>query len=131
MMDDQQRRGAGLEVRRQVMGPEYVERAMGSADDFTAEFQDYLNTQCWGIVWTRPGLDHRTRSMLVLAMLAATNKWTEFKGHILGALRNGVTPDELREELLQMAVYLGVPTAVEAFRAAQPVVAEWRASHRG
>jgi len=123
-LNDEERHDAGLAVRRQVLGDEYVERALENADAWTAEFQRHLNTFCWGVAWTRPGLDRRTRSLLTLAILGATGKTTELKGHTLGALRNGCTPEEIREVFLHLAVYAGAPSAVEAFRAAQPVVAE-------
>jgi len=113
----------GLRVRREVLGPEYVDRALNAADAFTRDLQDYLSSNCWGAVWVRPGLDRRSRSLATLTALAATGKWTEFKTHVRGALRNGCTAEELKELFLHLAVYLGVPTAVEAFRAAQPIVA--------
>jgi len=112
----------GRQVRREVLGAEYVDRSIAAADEFTADLQAYLHDHCWGAVWVRPGLDRRTRSVVTLTALAAGGKWTEFKTHVRGALRNGWTPDELKEMFLQFAVYLGVPTAVEAFRAAQPIV---------
>ena len=115
----------GLQVRREVLGAEYVDRALSSADSFTEELQDFVTAQCWGVVWTRPGLERKTRSLITLAILASTNKYTEVKAHTRGALRNGCSPEEIREVFLQCAVYAGVPSAVEAFRAAQPVVAEF------
>jgi 4-carboxymuconolactone decarboxylase len=114
----------GLQVRREVLGGEYVDKALSSVDGFTEELQDFVTEQCWGVVWTRPGLERKTRSLITLAILASTNKYTELKAHTRGALRNGCSPEEIREVFLQCAVYAGVPSAVEAFRAAQPVVAE-------
>ncbi len=115
----------GLAARRQVLGPDYVDRALAEADDFTTELQDFLNAQVWGAVWTRPGLECKARSLITLTVLATTGKMAELKAHTLGALRNGWTPDELKV-FLHIAVYAGVPTAVEAFRAAQPVIAGTR-----
>ena len=115
----------GLAVRKQVLGDEYVENALRNADDFSLPLQDFLNENCWGLVWTREGLTPATRSMITLTALAAGNKWSEFRTHTRGALRNGWTKEELREAILHMAVYLGVPTALEAFRAASAVIAEF------
>lgn len=114
----------GLEIRKQVLGAEYVERALNNSNDFTMPLQDFLNENCWGLVWTREGLEPKTRSVITLTALAATNKWGEFKTHIRGAMNNGWTTEELREMILHMSVYLGVPTALEAFRAASEVVNE-------
>lgn len=119
-------RGAeGLAVRKQVLGDDYVDAAIARSDDFTLPLQDFLNENCWGLVWARDGLPLATRSIITLTALAATNKWNEFKTHTRGALRNGWDKDQLREAILHMAVYLGVPTALEAFRAASAVVAEF------
>lgn len=112
-------------MRKLVLGAEYVEAAMSNSDDFSRPLQDFLNENCWGLVWTRTGLDPVSRSLVTLTALAAGNKWNEFRTHTRGALRNGCPPIALREAILQMAVYLGVPTALEAFRAASPVVAEF------
>ncbi|MFM7686061.1 MAG: carboxymuconolactone decarboxylase family protein [Ilumatobacteraceae bacterium] len=120
-----ERAARGLEVRKQVLGAEYVDNAINNADDFTRPLQDFLNENCWGAVWARPGLEPATRSIITLTALAAGNKWNEFKTHTRGALRNGWTRDELREAILHMSVYLGVPTALEAFRAAAAVVSEF------
>jgi 4-carboxymuconolactone decarboxylase len=115
----------GLQVRKEVVGEEYVAKALESADDFTKELQDFITESCWGLVWTRPGLERKTRSLITLGILAATNKYTEIKAHTRGALRNGCTPDEIKEVFLHCFVYSGVPSALEAFRAAQPVIAEF------
>jgi 4-carboxymuconolactone decarboxylase len=123
-MNDEERHDAGLQVRREVLGAEYVDRAAANADPFTQDLQDYLNKFCWGVAWTRTGLDRRTRSLITLAILGATGKTTEIKTHTLGALRNGCTPEEIKEVFLHLATYVGVPSTVDAFRAAQPVVAE-------
>ena len=114
-------------MRRKVLGDQYVEEALGNADDFTRPWQDFLNEHCWGSVWPRQGLSPKIRSMITLVALASTGKFTELKAHTRGALRNGCTPDEIREIFMHLAVYAGVPTAVEAFRAAQPVIASFAA----
>src|ERR687886_1786244 len=126
MPRDEKRYEAGLAARREVLGDEYVDRSLSGADEFTEELQDYLNENCWGFAWTRPGLERKVRSLVTIAVLAATNKSQELKTHTLGALRNGCTPEEIKEVFLHLAIYAGVPTAVDAFRIAQPVVAEWR-----
>ena len=113
----------GFQVRTEVLGAAYVSASAASSDPFTEPLQEFLNANCWGLVWARDGLDRKTRSIVTLTALAASNKWREFATHVLGALRNGWTPQELREAILHMSVYLGVPTALEAFRAASPVVA--------
>lgn len=113
----------GLQVRREVLGSEYVDRALTEADEFTRDLQAFVIENCWGTVWVRPGLDRRTRSLVTLTALVATGKWTELKTHVRGAVRNGCTSEEIKELFLHLAVYLGVPAAVEAFRVAQSVVA--------
>ena len=113
---------AGLEIRRAVLGDEYVDRALAASDDFTAPFQDFITRYAWGDVWGRPGLDRRTRSCITVALLAALGHERELAIHLRGALRNGVTADELREVLLQTAVYAGVPAANRAFAVAQTVL---------
>ena len=123
-MESTSRGGRGVAMRRKVLGNEYVDASLNAADDFTKPLQDYLNENCWGATWLRPGLDLKSRSLITLTALAAGSKWSEFKTHTRGALRNGWTADELREAFLHMGVYLGVPTAVEAFRVAQQIVAE-------
>lgn len=121
----------GMEVRKAVVGDEYVTRALEGADEFTAELQDFVTESCWGLVWTRPGIDKRTRSLLTLAILVATNKFSELKTHTRGALANGCTPEEIKEVFLHCFVYCGVPSSLEAFRAAQPVIAETRRERQG
>lgn len=117
----EERRKIGLAIRTEVLGADYVQASASKATPFSAEFQDYLAENCWGLVWARNGLDRRSRSLITLTALAANDKWTEFEAHLRGAIRNGCTDDELREALFHMAVYLGVPTAVEAFRVAAAV----------
>ena len=114
----------GLAVRREVLGDEYVDRALASADSFTGELQDFVTEWCWGGIWTRPGLPRKTRSLLNLAMLAALNRPHEIKMHVRGALKNGVTREEIAEVFLQAGVYAGAPAAVDAFRGAKEVFDE-------
>jgi 4-carboxymuconolactone decarboxylase len=115
---------AGLAVRREVLGAEYVERALREADEFSRPMQELTTAWCWGTIWTRPGLSRQTRSLINLAMLTALNRPHELRLHIRGALRNGCSREEIREVLLQAAVYCGVPAGVEAFRVAREVFAE-------
>jgi 4-carboxymuconolactone decarboxylase len=114
----------GLEVRKAVLGAEFVESAIQSADDFNRPLQELVTEFCWGAVWTREGLTRQTRSMLNLAMLTALNRPHELKMHVQGALRNGVTPTQIREVLLQATIYAGVPAGVDAFRVAREVLRE-------
>jgi 4-carboxymuconolactone decarboxylase len=114
---------AGLKTRREVLGAKYVDAAMASVDDFNREFTEMLNTYCWNDVWNRPGLPRKMRSVLNLGMLVALGKEHELKLHLRGALTNGLTKDEIKEVLLQTAIYCGVPAAVVAFRAAKEVFA--------
>jgi 4-carboxymuconolactone decarboxylase len=114
---------AGLAMRREVLGDAYVDASLAAADDFTGPLQDYLTEHAWGAVWTRPGLEKKTRSMLNLAMLTALNRPAELRLHLRGALRNGVTRDEIREVLLQVAVYAGIPAGIDSFRAAKEALA--------
>jgi len=114
----------GLEIRRAVLGAEYVDKAINSADDFNQPMQELVTEYCWGSVWGRPGLPRRTRSLLNLAMLSALNRPHELKLHLRGALTNGVTQNEIREVFLQVAIYCGVPSAIDAYRTAREVFAE-------
>jgi len=117
---------AGLKVRREVLGRQYVDRALESADDFTRPMQDLVTEYCWGEIWTRKGLDRKTRSLLNLAMLTALNRPHEIELHVRGALNNGVTKREVAEVFLQAAVYCGVPAAMDSFRIARKVFDEGR-----
>jgi len=108
----------GLAVRRAVLGEEYVNRSLAQADEFTKPLQELVTEYCWGAVWTRPVLSRKTRSLINLAMLSALNRPHELKLHVKGALRNGCTKDEIREVLLQVTIYCGVPAGVDSFRAA-------------
>jgi 4-carboxymuconolactone decarboxylase len=121
-VDDQQRHEAGMRTRREVLGDEHVDRAIANTTEFTADFQDFITRVAWGDVWGRPGLPRTTRSCLTIAMLATLGHHDELAIHVKGALRAGVTPDEIAEVLLQVAVYAGVPAANAAFRAAQPAL---------
>ena len=112
----------GLEVRRAVLGADYVDGSLAKADDFMMAFQEITTEWCWGYAWTRPGLERKTRSMLNLAMLTALGKPTELKLHVKGALANGVSVDEIKEILLHAAVYCGIPAGLDAFKAAHEVL---------
>jgi 3-oxoadipate enol-lactonase/4-carboxymuconolactone decarboxylase len=117
-------RAAGLAVRREVLGDAHVDRATGSATDLTRDFQDFITQYAWGGVWTRPGLDRRSRSMVTLTALVARGHHDELAMHVRAALRNGLTVEEIKEVLLQTAIYCGVPDANTAFRVAQQVLAD-------
>ena len=114
----------GMSVRREVLGAEYVDRATAGATDFTRDFQELITTYAWGEVWTRPGLDRRSRSIVTITALVAGGHHEELALHVRASLRNGLTVDELREVLLQTAVYCGVPAANTAFGIAQQVLAD-------
>ena len=114
----------GLEIRKSVLGKEYVEKSIAAADDFNRPLQEMVTEYCWGAVWGREELSKKTRSMLNLVMLSALNRPHEFEIHFRGALRNGCSIDELRETLLQIAVYAGIPAGVDAFRIARKVFSE-------
>ncbi|WP_131859178.1 4-carboxymuconolactone decarboxylase [Bosea sp. BK604] len=122
--DSDARFQAGLEIRREVLGKEHVDRSLANVDAFAAPLQRLVTEYCWGEVWGRPGLERKTRSMLNLAMLSALNRTHEFKLHVRGALQNGVTREEIQEVLLQVAIYCGVPASLESSRAAQEVFKE-------
>jgi len=111
----------GLKTRREVLGTDYVDNAIANADDFSRPLQELITQVAWGEIWNRPGLDRRTRSLLNLAMLTALNRPHELRLHVKGALRNGVTKDEMREVFMQTAVYCGVPAAMDSFRVAREV----------
>jgi 4-carboxymuconolactone decarboxylase len=114
----------GLAIRRDVLGRDYVDRAIETADDFTRPLQELITEYCWGAVWGRDDLPRKTRSLLNLAILTALNRPHELKVHVRGALNNGVTKQEIREVLLHAAIYCGVPAAVDAFRTAQETFKE-------
>lgn len=129
-MSDKERLEAGLKIRREVLGDDYVDRSMQQADEFTRPFQELVSEYCWGAVWARPGLPRRTRSLLNIAMLTALNRPHEVKLHLKGALNNGCSRDEIREVLLQAAVYCGIPAALDSFRVAREVFKEADASQK-
>lgn len=109
----------GLEVRRAVLGKEYVDKATAGADEFSRPFQELVTEYCWGTIWTRPGLPRKTRSLINLAMLTALNRPHEVKLHLRGALNNGCSKEEILEVLLQATIYCGVPAGVDSFRVAK------------
>jgi 4-carboxymuconolactone decarboxylase len=121
---DKKRYEEGLAVRRAVLGSEHVDKSLGSADDFTRPMQELVTEYCWGEIWTRPGLDRRSRSLIILAMLTALNRPNEIRLHVRGALNNGLTKEELMEVFMQCAIYCGVPAGMEAMRIAKEVFAE-------
>ena len=121
---DQQTYETGLKIRSEVLGKEYVENSMKSADDFNKPFQEFVTEYCWGAGWGRPGLSRKERSMLNLAMISILNRPHELKLHIRGALTNGLTKDQIREIFMQVAIYAGVPAGVDSFRIAREVFAE-------
>jgi 4-carboxymuconolactone decarboxylase len=114
----------GMKLRREVLGDDYVDRSLAGVDDFNREFQQMVTEHAWGAIWTRPGLSKKQRSLLNLGMLAALNRSEEFELHFRGALKNGCTLEELKETLLQIAVYCGMPAGVSAFRVAKKVLDE-------
>ena len=118
---DNERRERGLKIRREVLGDDHVDRAQAGSTPLTRDFQDLITRYAWREIWSRPGLDRRTRSCITVAMTVVLNRPEELKLHLRGALRNGVTVDELREVLLQTAVYCGIPAANAAFRVAEDV----------
>jgi 4-carboxymuconolactone decarboxylase len=111
----------GMEVRREVLGQQHVDRAESKKDEFTEEFQELITRYAWGEIWTRPGLERKTRSCITLAMMIALHREDEFKLHIKAALNNGLTKNEIKEVILQSAIYAGVPAANSAFHWAQDV----------
>ncbi|EGM68812.1 carboxymuconolactone decarboxylase family protein [Shewanella sp. HN-41] len=127
MNDEQYQKG--LEVRRAVMGDSFVDKALSSATDFTRPLQELVTANCWGEVWVREGLSKQTRSLITIATLAALKAPAELKGHVRGALRNGCTVDEIQEVLLHSTMYCGMPSGIEAFRAAKEVIEEWQAEN--
>ncbi len=114
----------GLKTRKEVLGDEYVEKSLAAADDFTRPLQELVTRYCWGDVWNRPGLDKQQRSMINLAMITALNRPHELRLHVRGALNNGLTRAQIREILLQTAVYCGIPACIDAFRVAKEVFEE-------
>jgi 4-carboxymuconolactone decarboxylase len=120
-MDERERHDNGMKVRRAVLGDAHVDRTLKRRDDFNTEFQELITRYAWGEIWTRPGLPRHTRSLLTVAMMVALNRTDEFKLHVRAAFNNGVTRDEIKEVLLQTAIYCGVPAANTAFHLAEEV----------
>jgi 4-carboxymuconolactone decarboxylase len=127
-MDEKERHDAGMQVRRAVLGDAHVDRAQANRTPFTGDFQDLITRYAWGEIWTRPGLPRHTRSLMTICMMVALNREEELKLHLRAASNNGVTRDEIREALLQTAIYCGVPAANSAFALAQKVFAEMDAA---
>ena len=123
-MDERERYSAGLKIRSEVLGSAHVDASLAKRNPFNQEFQDLITRFAWGETWARPGLSRKTRSLLTLAMLVALNRGEELQLHLRAAINNGVTQDEIKETLLQCAVYCGVPAANSAFRLAETVLAE-------
>ncbi len=117
----------GLRIRKEVLGAEHVERSLANVSDFSRPIQELVTEYCWGVVWSRDTLERKTRSLINIAMLTALNRGHELGVHVRGALNNGVTPAEIQEVLIQTAVYVGVPAALESFRIADPIIKEHRA----
>jgi len=120
----------GLAVRKEVLGAEYVERNLAGADDFTMPMQELVTQSCWGWLWARPQMSRKMRSLVNLGILSALNRPHEFKAHMKGALTNGCSREEIREVLLQVAVYCGMPAGVEAFRLAREAMKEYEQEKR-
>ncbi|NYT26083.1 4-carboxymuconolactone decarboxylase [Alcaligenaceae bacterium] len=114
----------GLKIRREVVGDAYVDKALNDADSFSLPMQELVTKYCWGDVWARSGLERRDRSLVNLGMIAALNRPDELQAHIRGAINNGVTKDEIREVLLQVAIYCGMPAGLGSFKAARQVFKE-------
>ena len=123
-MDERERFEMGIKIRREVLGDAHVDAAIAKRNAFTEAFQDLITRYAWGEIWTRPSLPRQTRSLVTVAMLVALNREEELRLHLRAALRNGVTQDEIRETLLQSAIYCGVPAANSAFRIAQDIFSE-------
>lgn len=123
-MDDRERYEKGMSVRRAVLGDAHVDKSLQNANDFNREFQDLITRYAWGEIWTRPGLSRHTRSLIVIATMVALNRTEELRMHIRAAFNNGLTRDEIKEVLLQAAIYCGVPAANSAFHTAESVFAE-------
>ena len=119
---------AGLEKRKQVLGAAHVERSLGQTTEFARPIQELVTEYCWGVIWNRDGLPDKTRSLINLAMLSALNRGHELGAHVRGAIRNGATVEEIQEVLLQVAIYVGVPAALESFRIAEAKIEEMKAA---
>lgn len=129
-MDERERYDKGLSVRRAVLGDAHVDRALAKKDSFNDEFQELITRYAWGEIWTRPGLPRHTRSLITVAMMVALNRADEFRLHVRAAFNNGVTRDQIKEVLLQTAIYCGVPAANTAFHLAEEVFAQMEQTAR-
>ncbi len=127
-MDERQRYEQGLKVRREVLGDAHVDKSLQNRNAFNEDFQELITRYAWGDIWSRPGLPRKTRSMITLAMMVALNRADEFRLHMRAALNNGLTPEEIKEVLLQTAIYCGVPAANTAFHIAQEILGEAKKS---
>ena len=123
-MDEKDRYDKGLKVRREVLGDAWVDRSLKNRTEFNAEFQEFITRYAWGEIWTRPGLERKTRSCMVLATTMALGRWEEFRLHVRAAFNNGLTRDDIKEVLMQTAIYAGVPAANTGFREAADVFEE-------
>ncbi len=123
-MDERERYEAGMKVRREVLGDAHVERTLTRKNDFNGEFQEMITRHAWGEIWTRPGLPRHTRSLITIAMMVALNRAEEFKLHVRAAFNNGVTREQIKEVLMQTAIYCGVPAANTAFHLAEEIFAQ-------
>jgi 4-carboxymuconolactone decarboxylase len=130
-MDDRERYDKGMTVRRAVLGDAHVDRSIAARTPFNDEFQDLITRYAWGEIWTRPGLPRHSRSLITLALMIALNREEEFRMHVRAAFNNGVTRDEIKEVILQCAIYAGVPAANSAFHQAARVFAEMEAAGPG
>ena len=129
-MDERERHDNGMKVRRAVLGDAHVDRTVTRRNEFNGEFQDLITRYAWGEIWTRPGLPRHTRSLLTIAMMVALNRAEEFKLHVRAAFNNGVTHDEIKEVIMQAAIYCGVPAANTAFHLAEEVFAQMEPATR-
>ena len=121
-MDEKQRYADGLQVRREVLGDAHVDRSLNALTEFNSEFQEMITRHAWGDIWTRPGLPRHTRSLITIGMLIGMNRSEELKLHLRAAANNGVTRAEIKEVIMQSAIYCGIPAAVEGFRAAAEII---------
>ncbi|WKA58084.1 4-carboxymuconolactone decarboxylase [Planococcus shenhongbingii] len=124
MMMNKEKFEQGLEIRKSVLGAEYVDKSIQNATDFNMPMQELVTEYCWGEIWSRPGLSRKTRSIINLAMITALNRPHELKLHVRGAINNGLTKEEIQEVFLQTAIYCGVPAAIDSFRTAKEVLDE-------
>ena len=130
-MTDESLFDRGLKIRKEVLGEDYVNKSIAGADDFTRTMAEWSTEFCWGALWSRPGLDRRSRSIANLSMISALNRPNELKLHVKAAVKNGVTRDEIKEVLLQVAVYCGVPAGIDSFRIAREAFKEMDAAPPG